>query len=303
MPELPEVETIRRGLQKQIIRKKIKKIIIKKPKLIKNSKKIFCSKLIGNSFLSIGRVGKVLIFKIREDLYLLIHLKMTGQLIYCDKKMFVVGGHINSKREEFDFKKNKKAKFCRPGRYTHIIFQFEDASRMYYNDLRQFGYLKIVNKKKLEEMKKKYGIEPGRSDFNFNNFKKTLSGKKRKIKALLLDQSIISGLGNIYVDESLFSAKIFPERKANSLTDKEVRNLYNSIKRIIKLALKYKGTTFSDFVGSNGKKGGFKKKLNVYGREGLKCKRKKCSGIIKKIKVVGRGTVFCPVCQKQNINS
>ncbi|HFC77005.1 MAG TPA: bifunctional DNA-formamidopyrimidine glycosylase/DNA-(apurinic or apyrimidinic site) lyase [Candidatus Moranbacteria bacterium] len=304
MPELPEVETIRRGLRRKIVSKKIKKIIIKKPNLVKHSGIFFRKQLIENSFTDVQRIGKLLIFPLKkqnekkEKQFLLIHLKMTGQLIFCNKEGFVAGGHANSKKEEQEFIEGKRKNFCCPGKYTHIIFEFNDKSELFFNDLRQFGYLKIVNEKELQEIKKSFGIEPGKRNFTWENFKKALLGKKRKIKAILLDQSIISGLGNIYVDESLFGAKIYPERIATSLTEKEKRALFVAIKRIINLALKYNGTTFSDFLDSKGKKGNFKQKLKVYGREGKKCKRKNCVGIIEKIKVSGRGTRFCPFCQK-----
>ena len=363
MPELPEVETIRRGLQKQIVGKIIEKIVIKKPNLIKQSQASFRRVLIGSEITKIERVGKLLIFtavrsqtdadltQVNTDsiqnriknsklnhsnfnqnskfklqnsqLYLLIHLKMTGQLVYCNKNSFVAGGHANSKKEEIQFLEGKKQEFCKPGRFTHIIFQLKDQhrglsakragkasvlSKLFFNDLRQFGALKVVNQEELKEIKNKYGIEPGRPNFTFANFKKALRNRKTTIKALLLNQSIISGLGNIYVDESLFASKIHPQRIANTLTANEQKRLFNAIKRIIKLAIENNGTTFSDFVDSKGKKGNFKQKLKVYGRHGKKCLRcqrqnnntealPRCCEI-KKIKVAGRGTHLCPRCQK-----
>ncbi len=338
MPELPEVETIRRGLQKQIIGKTIEKIVIKKPNLVKQSQASFRRELVGAIFSKIDRIGKLLIFTISqsaeklsrtdvdntqtsEDLtqtnadskrYLLIHLKMTGQLVYCDEKNFVAGGHANSKKEEEEFLKGKKQEFCKPGRFTHIIFYLKNQqqngkltkSKLFFNDLRQFGSLKIVNQKELKKIKSKYGIEPGRPNFTLANFKKALQNRKTTIKALLLNQSIISGLGNIYVDESLFASKIHPQRIANTLTANEQKRLFDAIKRIIKLAIKNNGTTFSDFVDSKGERGNFKQKLKVYGRQGqpcLRCCRKRktnCHYLIQKIKVAGRGTYFCPRCQK-----
>ena len=362
MPELPEVETIRRGLQKQIVGKTIEKIVIKKPNLVKQSQASFRRELVGATFSKIDRIGKLLIFTViqsrtdtdltristdsiqnriknsnlkhsnfnqnsqpqaglplveksktqNSQLYLLIHLKMTGQLVYCDEKNFVAGGHANSKKEEEEFLKGKKQEFCRPGRFTHIIFYLKNQqqngkltkSKLFFNDLRQFGSLKIVNQKELKKIKSKYGIEPGQPNFTFANFKEVLQNRKTTIKALLLNQTIISGLGNIYVDESLFASKIHPQRIANSLTPNEQKRLFNAIKRIIKLAIKNNGTTFSDFVDSKGERGNFKQKLKVYGRQGqpcLRCCRKQktnCPYLIKKIKVAGRGTYFCPVCQK-----
>ncbi len=305
MPELPEVETIRRGLRPRIISKKIKKIIIKKPNLIKQSRRFFCMRLVSNSFIDVQRIGKLLIFpleklnKKKEKQFLLIHLKMTGQLVYCDEKNFTAGGHANSRAEEELFLKDKREDFCHPGKYTHIIFEFVDNSKLFFNDLRQFGYLKVVNETELKEIKSKFGIEPGQKNFTWQNFQEIIKVKKQaNIKALLLNQEIISGLGNIYVDESLFDAKINPQRKAGSLGKKEQKALFRSIQKIIKQALKYNGTTFSDFIDARGKRGNFKQKLKVYSRQNKKCKRCK-KGVIQKIKVAGRGTHFCPNCQNR----
>ena len=305
MPELPEVETIRRGLRGKIVSKKIKDVVVKKPNLIKQSVKFFRGNLLNNSFENIQRVGKLLIFplknvnKQKQKLFLLIHLKMTGQLIYCDKKSFTAGGHINSQEEEKMFAEGQKEALCAPGKYTHIIFEFADNSKLLFNDLRQFGYLKIVKEKELLKIKEEFGIEPGRKNFTLNNFQEILEKRKQSnIKAFLLNQKNISGLGNIYADESLFASKINPRRKVGSLTENEQKILFRSIQKIIKESLKYQGTTFSDFVDSRGRKGNFKQKLKVYGRQELKCKRKGCNGIIQKIKVAGRGTHFCPRCQK-----
>jgi len=367
MPELPEVETVRRGLQKQIVGKTIFKITIKKPNLVKQSGRSFSKELIGNQFGKIDRIGKLLIFTIlpsakssqtvtddaqtdtdtrinandiqanskkfkssntQSPRFLIIHLKMTGQLVYCDDKSFVVGGHANSKKEEEQFLSaqggslpHRQAgalggKLCQPGKYTHIIFELKEqhgdknltSSKLFFNDLRQFGMLKVIDQEELKKIKSKYGIEPGRANFTFKNFQKALKNRKTNIKALLLNQSVISGLGNIYVDESLFAAKIHPQRPADSLTINEQKRLFNAIQRIIKLAIKNNGTTFSDFIDSKGKKGSFKEKLKVYGRQGqacLRCKNDKAKPChskksikIQKIKVAGRGTHFCAKCQK-----
>ena len=273
--------------------------------MVKHSAVFFRRHLVGNSFNEIDRIGKLLIFSL-QDLptkkqreFLLIHLKMTGQLVFCDEKNFVAGGHANSSKEEKMFLKGERKELCVPGKYTHIIFEFSDGSKLFFNDLRQFGYLKIVNEEKLKEIKSEFGIEPGRKNFTWENFQKVLAKRKQaNIKAFLLNQKNVSGLGNIYVDESLFDAGISPLRKVSSLDLKERKKLFYSIKKIIKSALKYKGTTFSDFIDSRGEKGNFKQKLKVYGRQGLKCKRRKCQGIVRKVKIGGRGTHFCPECQK-----
>ncbi len=342
MPELPEVETIRRGLQKQIVGKTIKKIIIKKPNLVKQSMASFQRELVGGKIIKLDRIGKLLIIsywssvnnlkksstspqiQYKDKKYLLIHLKMTGQLIYCNQNNFIAGGHANSKKEEEEFQHGRTEEFCHPGKYTHIIFKLEDShenktslsrgkastSKLFFNDLRQFGSLKVVDSKELKKIKSRYGIEPGRPNFTFQNFQKALGldknnkkPRRANIKATLLNQSIISGLGNIYVDESLFAAKIYPERATNTLTKQEQKQLFNHIQRIIKLALKYNGTTFSDFVDNKGRRGNFKQMLKVYGRAGkicIRCKKVEARPLpkIQKIKVAGRGTSFCKICQK-----
>jgi len=306
MPELPEVETVRRGLKKLVLNKKIKTVIVKKKNLVKQSVYSFKKELVGRRFNELKRVGKLLIFVLGSDgrrekqKYLLIHLKMTGQLVYCDEKDFLAGGHANSKKERKAFLRGNRNEFCQPGKYTHIIFEFTDKSKLFFNDLRQFGFLKIVSSEELEKVKENYGIEPGQLNFTWANFKKALQGRKTNIKALLLNQKVIAGLGNIYVDESLFLAKIHPERSVSDLTLAEQKRLFQAIKTIIKKALQYKGTTFSNFVDSQGRRGGFKKLLKVYGRSGKSCRRKSCDGIIKKIRVAGRGTHFCDQCQKKN---
>ncbi len=308
MPELPEVETIRRGLKRRVVGKRIKKIIIKKPKLIKNSGQLFKKTLIDNSFADIQRIGKLLIFSIKfkskkaEPKFLLIHLKMTGQLVYCDKNNFVAGGHANSREEERRFFDGQQEDFCREGEHTHIIFELNSQHRgktsmLFFNDLRQFGYLKIVNEKELKEIKSKFGVEPGQRNFTWQNFRKIFFERRGNIKALLLNQKIISGLGNIYVDEILFASRVKPTRLANSLSESEIKKIFSSTKNIIKRAIKFRGTTFSDFVDSRGRKGNFKQKLKVYGRQGKKCQRCKKSKIEKK-KIAGRGTHFCSKCQK-----
>jgi len=301
MPELPEVETIRRDLIDKIKSKKIDKIKVKKPKMLKNSLAFFRGNLVGSSFSDINRIGKLLIFVFKnkkgEERYLLMHLKMTGQLIYCSEKSFVVGGHANSHDEESKARDGNTGEICHENKYTHVIFEFADGAKLFFNDLRQFGYLKIVDKKSLEDVYLSFGIEPLQKNFTWDNFKKIFKNRKTNVKAILLNQKLISGIGNIYADEILFEAKIKPERTADSLSEKDLKEIFRATKDILKKAIKYRGTTFSNYVDANGKKGNFSGQLKVYGREDEKCKRCK-KGIIKKNKVAGRGTRYCPVCQK-----
>jgi formamidopyrimidine-DNA glycosylase len=281
MPELPEVETIRRDLLGRIVGKKIKKIEIKDQKLIRSRASVFVKSLVDKKFVEIERIGKLLIFSISNNLYLLIHLKMTGQLIYLNKKEIIAGGHSLSESPNW------------PNKYTRIILEFSDGARLLFNDLRRFGYWQLVNLEELEKIKKNYGPEP--ANLLFSHWQEILKNKKTNIKAFLLNQKHISGLGNIYVDESLFLAGIRPTRLVSSLNLVEQKKLYLSMKKVIDKAIKYRGTTFRNYMDSEGKKGNFSSFLKVYGRSGEKCRV--CQTRIVKIKLAGRGTHYCPLCQ------
>ncbi len=301
MPELPEVETIKNDLKEKIKNKTISQIKIRNISTIKNGLNFFRNKLKNAELKDIKRSGKLLVFVFKKlknkKFYLLIHLKMTGQLIYCDRKKFVIGGHVNSKKEKEKVNKGLFSDLCQPNKYTRLIFVFSDNSQLFFNDLRKFGYCQIVDKKQLSEILDNFGIEPGQKNFTWNNFKKIFAHRKANVKALLLNQKLIAGIGNIYADEILFQAKINPTRPANSLKKDEIKRLFVGSKRIIQKAIQARGTTFSDYIDPSGRKGGFSKLLKVYGREGQKCLRCK-SATIQKIKVAGRGTRYCPNCQR-----
>ncbi len=286
MPELPEVETIINDLKKVILRKKIARVDIVDKKVVGSNFKIFQSKFKGNYFIDIERRGKLIIFYLKRGDYLLVHLKMTGQLIYCDKKHCIAGGHEI---------KGSLGKL--PNKYTRAFFKFSDSSVLYFNDLRRFGYLKVVSKEGLEKIKAGYGVEPFSKNFTLVKLKEILKDRKRDIKQILMNQALIAGIGNIYADEVLFAARIRPTRSAGSLKEAEIKNLFRSIGDILKKGIKYRGTTFSDYLDSSGRKGNFTAFLRVYGRKtGDKCFR--CSGALKKIKIGGRSSVYCPACQK-----
>ena len=286
MPELPEVETIRRGLQATLVNKKIVAVTIYKPKQIKNDLAEFRRKIIGNKFAKISRIGKLLILELaRGEDYLLIHLKMTGQLIYVYKNKFVAGGHNLPLTETL------------PNKYSHIILQFADGSQLFYNDLRQFGYFKIVHHLVKQDIVQKYGIEPLSKNFTWENFQTSISRRRSNIKSVLLDQKLFSGIGNIYADEICFRAGVLPARQVSTLSAQELKKIYLACEYIIDKAVKKGGTTFSDYRTADGSHGNFVKYLKVYGRGGQKCLKCKKALILKK-KLAGRGTHFCPVCQK-----
>jgi formamidopyrimidine-DNA glycosylase len=289
MPELPEVETIRRDLARVIIGKTIAKITINnagsiKPTTTKQIKK----DLLDATIINTARRAKILILTLDTENHLLVHLKMTGQLIYQPSKVkkLVIGGHPQ-----------KGGLDNLPNKFTRAIFEFTDGSVLYFNDLRKFGWLRVATAGELEEIKLKHGPEPLAREFTLPYFETLLKRySKRPIKALLLDQKLIAGLGNIYVDESLFLAKILPNKKAGLIRKPKAAKLFSAIIETLKLAIKKKGTSSRNYRRADGGEGGMFKYLKVYGRAGRPCHA--CATPIKKIKFAGRGTHFCPKCQK-----
>jgi formamidopyrimidine-DNA glycosylase len=294
MPELPEVETIRRDLKEEIVGKTIVLTKIFDDKIIKMDRRKFVKHLKSAVFSDINRIGKLLIFEIAGGKnFLLIHLKMTGQLIYATPDRMIGGGHsLKTGKSTLLEKIGGRL----PNKYSRFVIIFESSEALYFNDLRKFGYAKIVGEEELSDVKRLFGIEPLAHNFTPENLKKVVLGKKKSIKAILLDQRLISGLGNIYVDEVLFAARIDPRRRATTLSNKEICVLHKETLRIIKTAIKHRGTTFSDYSDAHGNKGNFSRFLQVYGRTGEKCNV--CGAEIKKIREAGRGTHICSKCQK-----
>jgi formamidopyrimidine-DNA glycosylase len=289
MPELPEVETVRRDLVKFLTGKKIIALKVFSLNTVKTPSTTFSKKLKGATITALKRRGKLLIIELdRPNLFLLIHLKMTGQLIYLSPTVVITGGHTFSEAE-------RKREF--PNRHTRVSFTFADGGQLFFNDLRKFGYLKLVDKKSLNEIiANNYGPEPLDKNFSHDLFAASLKKSSRSIKAVLLDQKVIAGLGNIYVDEALFAAGILPDRISKSLKPAEISRLFKAIPEILKKSLKYRGTTFRNYLDGSGRSGNFSKQLQVYGRGGEKCYR--CQETLKKIRLAGRGTHYCPKCQK-----
>lgn len=252
--------------------------------------------LTGNVIISARRIGKLLIFDLADKRHLLIHLKMTGQLVYVDGDEIVAGGH--------PFKEGSvlsKVGGALPNKHTRLRIKFspgkgDDEGELFFNDTRRFGYARVVSGEELKAIEKRYGIEPLRSEFTLENLRSAIGKRKISIKAAILDQKKVSGIGNIYADEILFASGIRPERKASSLKASELAKVHKEAERIISLAIRYRGTTFSDYVDGQGKKGGFVRFLKVYGRDGESCL--KCGRKISKKRVAGRGTHFCSFCQK-----
>lgn len=294
MPELPEVETIKRQLADKVIGLTIKNVLITNANSFKGDPK----KLQGLEVRGVSRRAKMVIIKLdnhgikpeqngtNTELFLLIHLKMTGQLIFVDST--VSKQHGASKYSGIEV----------PNKFTHVSFEFTDGSYLYFNDVRKFGWIKLVKSKELEQEFEKLGPEPLSGDFTVEILKQNLLKHKNKaIKVVLMDPSVVAGIGNIYAAEACFYARIRPDRKVLILTDQDFRKLYGAIKKILPIAIKHQGVSAENYVTLEGKKGDYYNMLRVYDREGEDCPNK-CGGKINKTKLGGRGTYWCPNCQR-----
>ncbi len=308
MPELPEVQTIVSELNRKLKNKIIKSVVINAPKIVgvgpavlspkritaSSTVKNFKSMLIGQKFLSVKRRAKLLIFDLSGPLSILVHLKMTGQFIYEDKKLRA------KTHGKYRMLNKLNAPFVElPGKHTHVIFKFTDGSILYFNDVRKFGYLKLVRDSEISQVKelKEFGPEPLDKKFTYDVFETALKKRKSgKIKQVLMDSKVVAGIGNIYSDEILFHAKLRPTRAVSSLSNKELLAIYKWIKPVLIKGIKAKGSSVGDFVRTDGSWGQMGKFHFVYGRKGQKCK--KCGTIIESLKLNGRTGSFCPKCQR-----
>lgn len=285
MPELPEVETIRTGLETAVIGLKLMSVETDNPKKFIGHE----GDILGAKIKNVRRRAKVLIIDFDNGNSLLVHLKMTGQLIFEDEKGGrVKGGHPIP-----------PLNLPVPNKSTHAIFKF-DKGVLYFNDIRKFGWLLITSTGEIENLSFFSGLgpEPLERGFSKEKLKEILVKKKNlKIKPVLMDQKVLSGIGNIYADESLFLAKIHPEERIMTLTDKDFDALYGGIVKALKTGIKHKGASDSSYVDLGGEKGVFLTYANVYHRTGMKCKV--CGSKIERIVVGARGTHFCPNCQKR----
>ena len=288
MPELPEVETIVIGLNKLVRGASIKDVSYDWPKSFRISDNLLNNSLKGARIVDVKRRAKVIIIALNSGYSLLIHLKMTGQVVYESSKSRFGAGHPNDSLIS-----------ALPDKSTRVIFTLrDDDGRLYFNDQRKFGWIKLVKSTKVPEDSfiKKLGPEPLDKAFNYSKFKaRILTRSNSNIKAVLLDQTILAGLGNIYVDESLFFAKIHPLRKVQSLSNLEIKLLLKSIKTSLLKSLDLGGSTNRNYVNAEGQKGKYLDFAYVYNRAGQNCLV--CRSTISKIRVAGRGTHICLVCQ------
>lgn len=271
MPELPEVETVRRGLEELVVGQTIKNILVYYPQIITNNLEEFINDLKKQTLEDVQRRGKYLIFKF-TDYDMLSHLRMEGKYQLVDDL-----DHLD--------------------KHVHVIFQFENGMNLAYRDVRKFGRMTLYPKDKAIESKsiQQLGPEPVEEQFDFPTFFKGLQKSKKPIKNLLLDQKLVVGLGNIYVDEVLYQSQIHPKTQACLITEDQAKILRNSIISTLQKAIKYKGTTIRSYENAFGENGEYQNYLQVYGKDGTPCPR--CHTTIEKIKLNGRGTHFCPNCQ------
>lgn len=288
MPELPEVETIKNQLNKEIINKKIKDFFCFASNILKNiSLNSFKEKVINQKVIKTERKGKNILIYLSNDLIILIHLKLTGHLL--------IGKYLMKDKKLIPLEEKLKEPI---NQFIRLGFLLDDNRFLVLSDLRKFAKVLLVKKSELEKEIKNIGIDPVDPSFSFNLFYNLLRKKRGIIKKFLMDQKYISGIGNIYASEILFEAKIHPLKKIEKLKEEEIRNLYLAIKKILKKAINFKGTSAKDETYRNlyGEKGEFEKFLKVYQREGEKCFR--CQTLIKRIKINNRSTFYCPNCQK-----
>ncbi|OGI68123.1 DNA-formamidopyrimidine glycosylase [Candidatus Nomurabacteria bacterium RIFCSPHIGHO2_01_FULL_42_15] len=299
MPELPEVENLRKGLHKATLGQKIIKIKINKPKLVSGKgavrpaslihKSRFMRGAVGEYFTGVERRAKNLLFRLSHGKIILAHLKMSGQFVYKASAgtKIIEGGHpIELSEKEL------------PNKHTHVIFELERGT-LYYNDTRMFGYLLYYRDMKAFDVENHfgmYGLEPLSKEFTSKYFFEALKNKKSKIKAVLMDQKIVTGLGNIYADETLFEARIRPDRNASSISKNEAEKLHKAIIRIIKRATKVGGSSVVTYRLLDETRGNYAREHKVYGKAGKMCVN--CGKPLQKIKIQTRTTIFCPNCQK-----
>ncbi len=270
MPELPEVETIRRDLEKEIVGHKIVDLWYDVPKMLQPvPEKV--ETIVGRHIVAANRIGKLLLLGIENDGTIGIHLKLSGRLF------------IRKQTEPED-------------RFTHVTFKFEDGRELRFSEVRKFGYVKLIeNASDLKKITDEFGPEPFTKDYTLDVVKKVLGKSARATKTLIMDQKKIAGVGNIYADEALWYAKIHPETPGNKVDADRVEKLYQGIIKALDQGITDRGTSIDDYLDIYGKEGNHAKNLNVFRQEGQPCPR--CGTEIRKIRVGGRGTHFCPACQ------
>lgn len=286
MPELPEVETVRGGLEKLIVGKTIASETHDTEKGFPNTKADVTAFMRGGTITTVRRRAKVLMIDLSSGYSLVIHLKMTGQLVYVGETRFGAGHPNDSLIDTL------------PDSSTRVEITFTDDTKLFFNDQRKFGWMKLIPTPEIMNLPfmQKVGPEPLSNDFTANDFIQRVRRRANtSIKAAILDQSVVAGIGNIYADEALWGAKIHPSRKVHTVTDKELEALYTAARAVMNLAIKKGGSSNRNYVNAEGKRGSYMDFANVFRKEGEACSR--CGTTIEKIRVAGRGTHVCPYCQ------
>jgi formamidopyrimidine-DNA glycosylase len=287
MPELPEVETIRIGLAKLLPDREIADVWHDWQKSFPNAPADVARFMIGAKIKLVRRRAKVLIIELSSEYSLVIHLKMTGQLVLRGKQSFGAGHPTKSLVGEL------------PDKSTRVILDFTDGSKLFFNDQRKFGWMRLLPSVEvpLIDFMQKVGPEPLEDDFTVDRFIERLARRKNSpIKAVLLDQTVLAGVGNIYADESLWAAKIHPSTPVSKVSKPKLVTLYSALRDILKLSIEKGGSTDRNFVDAKGKEGSYLNFAQVFRKAGQPCPR--CGTEIVKIRVAGRGTHICPRCQR-----
>ena len=289
MPELPEVEVVKRSLISKTQNLIVKAVKINDGRLRYKIDRKKIKKIIGLKFKKISRRSKYLLFFFNRDIVMLVHLGMTGKFFF-----------INNKKKKFktsfyyDLNQEKDQK------HDRVIFNLSNNQKLIYNDVRKFGFIKFIKFANLNQNihLKHLGPEPLSVKFNIRYFKNYIPGRNRRIKDLLMDQKFVSGLGNIYANEILFFSRIKPFKKIKNLSESEIKKIIKFTKKIISKAIYLGGSSIKDFSSSSGKKGSFQQHFSVYGKKGDKCSNKNCSNNILKIVLSNRASFYCSKCQK-----
>ncbi len=291
MPELPEVETVRLGLNELILGKKIASIEVLSEKSMRSARSDVDAFAVGAVVKDIDRRGKLLILHLDNNYSILVHLRMTGQMVYVDQSTRFGAGHPNDSLIH-----------SLPDSSTRIICTFDDGATLYFNDQRKFGYWMVVPTSQISEdaFVAKLGPEPLLPEFTASVFSERLNRRKgTNIKAAILDQTVLAGVGNIYADEALFSAKIHPSTLVANVAEEQREELHEAIVDVMNLSIQHGGSSDKNYVNAEGKRGSYLTFAQVFRREGQACVV--CGDTIQKIRVAGRGTHICPTCQQLSI--
>ena len=295
MPELPEVETIRQGLSPRVIGRSICDFLVGRREAVRRILKIeaeyMARKICGQTVRDLTRRGKFLVFELDRH-HLIMHLGMTGQLTFRDP------ARVDSRRFlRHPLTGLERASQHAPDKHTHLQFIFEDETALLFRDIRQFGKVFLVTKQEdvLSRFFAGLGLEPFTSDYHLEAFLNKLRPRKLRLKSLLLDQSFVAGVGNIYADEALFEAGLHPARRVGSLRLLEKKKLFEAIPCVLERGIFFGGTTLRDYVNSDGEEGSHQEELRIYGRADRPCYR--CGSPVERVVISQRGSHFCPYCQ------